>query len=526
MNPDVSSTIDSINKQIASINSASGAKLPVISIASLAKPQTPMQVTQPTPATQTAGALGGIQQQTGDYTANLQKQAEAAQTGKDSSLQSLIDAMGQKEGAAQLTNEAYAATVDPAQKELTDINNQLLQEQVSNRHQIDALKANPQGAFGTGLQQKVDEINSASLSRQADLAVVQLAKQGAYDGAKAIADRAVAAATEAQQNKIDALQLSYEANKDEFTKDEQRAFEAAQKDRQDKLDEETYQRRSKFDALIKQQDPLYQAQLAKALTDLNSGSVSITNPQAARFGTALNTILGSAKFTKDQKASLITSINSGEDPFTVIKNQAKNIMGQTEATKLTSYEAANSAMSDLQTALKDFYDAGGKTSLFSGTMEKTINSLGEVNDPALVGLATQVAVSLQSYRNAISGTAYSDQEGKDIASIFPGINNSKGLNDAIVNARIKANDSIIDGIYKTALGDNTYSELKSAEDSGAKADQSDKDFVESTLNGLGVTYDSVVSKVPPGKKAVIVNKDGSVGYIDAKDFDPSIYTSI
>lgn len=199
---------------------------------------------------------------------------------------------------------------------------------------------------------------------------------------------------------------------------------------------------------------------AEAETSKNALIGSNSNPAIA---TALNTILGSGKFTADQTAQVTKAINSGEDPFTVIKNQAKNIMGQTEATKLTSYEAANSAMEDLKTDLKQYYDAGGKTSLLSGTMEKTINNLGEVNDPNLVGLATKVAVSLQSYRNAISGTAYSDQEGKDIASIFPGINNSKGLNDAIVNARLQANDSVIDGIYKTSLGDKTYNALKAVD---------------------------------------------------------------
>lgn len=213
---------------------------------------------------------------------------------------------------------------------------------------------------------------------------------------------------------------------------------------------------------------------AAADAEINGNAATSDNPAAQ---TAVKTILGSGKFTKEQKKDLVNSINSGEDPLTVIKNQAKNIMGQTEATKVTAYEGANNAMKDLQTTLKAYYDAGGKTSYLSGNLEQAVNKLGEVNDPALVGLATQVAVSLQSYRNAISGTAYSNQEGQDINAIFPGINKSRGLNEAIMNARIQASNSIIDGIYKSAVGDKTYEALKQAANASIDPEQQVKDYV-------------------------------------------------
>lgn len=184
-----------------------------------------------------------------------------------------------------------------------------------------------------------------------------------------------------------------------------------------------------------------------------------TSPYAG----AISTILGSGKFTKSQTQQITNAINNGEDPFTVIKNNAKNIMGQTEATKLSSYEAADSAMRALQANLQKFYDGGGDTGLISGNLEKANNRLfGATGDPKKVELATQVAISLQAYRNAISGTAYSEQEGKDIASVFPGINKSHGLNDAVISGRLKADEAIIDGIYKTALGEKTYESLKTA----------------------------------------------------------------
>lgn len=194
------------------------------------------------------------------------------------------------------------------------------------------------------------------------------------------------------------------------------------------------------------------------------GTQAPLNPEYAGI---IGTILGSGKFTASQANAITKAINSGDDPFTVVKNNAKNIMGQTEATTVTKFEAAKGAMQDLDTAMKAFYEAGGSTSIISGNLEKTINKLGEVNDPKLVDLATQIQAQLQIYRNAVSGTAYSVQEGADIATIFPGINKSQGLNQAIIGGRMKAFDSTIDSVYKATLGSG-YDKLKNASNEDAE----------------------------------------------------------
>ena len=222
-----------------------------------------------------------------------------------------------------------------------------------------------------------------------------------------------------------------------------------------------------------QQDPIATQQailnLAKTRAEISklnkeaqaAGVPAITNPQASQYAGALSIVLGSANFTAQQKQSIVQAVNNGQDPAAVIKNQAKNIMGSNEATTVTKYETAQSSLKDIQQNLKDFYSFGGNTDIFSGNYEKVINKLGAVNNPKLVDLATQIQANLQIYRNAVSGTAYSAQEGADIASIFPGINKTEGLNNAILAGRMKAFDSTIDGAYRSALG-STYDQVKSA----------------------------------------------------------------
>lgn len=222
---------------------------------------------------------------------------------------------------------------------------------------------------------------------------------------------------------------------------------------------------------------------------------SVNNPNAAKYKDALNVILGSTKLTKEQKATLISSVNNGEDPFTVIKNQAKNILGATEGNKVTNFEVAKDSLSQVNDNLKKFYAAGGKTNIFSGTTEQVINKLGEVKDPKLVTIATEIAASIQIYRNAVSGTAYSVQEGKQIDSIFPGIKKTEGLNNAIIEGRNKAFDSVIDASYRSALG-KTYDEIKKAETNvAAEAPVITPDVITriDTAKNSGYTDDQIIS---------------------------------
>lgn len=246
----------------------------------------------------------------------------------------------------------------------------------------------------------------------------------------------------------------------------------------------------------------------------------------SKYATVINTILGSGKFTKDQATAVRNAINNGEDAFSVVKNNAKNIMGQTSATKLNDLETSRDAFNDFASSLQAFYDAGGKTSYVKGNLEKMYNKFGTVDDPKLAGLAIEVQANIQKYRNAISGTAYSEQEGKDITSIFPGINKSQGLNDAIVNARKKLFDASIDSSYRGVLG-SSYDELKNEGISkNGKGTLSDRDFVAKAFVGYGKNYEQVVNATPAGQIPVVDNATGQIGYIPYTEFNNNIYTKL
>lgn len=238
----------------------------------------PFDLTQPKPSTQAAGALGAIASNTDAFTQNLQDTAAKQEKASSDSLQMYLKGVLETPGVSQLTSEAYGSTVDPAQADLKNINQQIVAEQNSLNHQLIALDKNPQGLFGGALDQQKQQLQTESLRRQADLSVVQLAKQGQYDSAKQIADRAIAARLEQNKNLTDALKLNFESNKDLFTAAESRAFQSQLADRAKATDLQTYAEKAHYDQLIKQNDPQYQEQLKQL--QYQNGTVPGSTPGA------------------------------------------------------------------------------------------------------------------------------------------------------------------------------------------------------------------------------------------------------
>lgn len=262
-----------------------------------------------TPSTAVPGALGYIGSINDTFTQNLQAQAAQTQAGANSSLADLIKGLSSSSTEGGLTDQAYSSTVDPLSKEVAGLSSQITAEQVAARHAIEQLQANPGGLSTGALASKVNDIQRDSLSKQADLAVILSAKNGQLDVAKSIADRAVTAKLEQQKQKNDMLQYVYEQNKSLFDKADQRAFESAQADRNRALDEAQYKERARFDQLIKQSDPLYQAQLSKARSDAKAAQMSADQNTPQALGQQLATgLIAPAELSK--RATGVSSYNA------------------------------------------------------------------------------------------------------------------------------------------------------------------------------------------------------------------------
>lgn len=209
----------------------------------------PSFVLPPTPTPTKGANLTGLieaqttqqtEQQKQDLAAQEAAKAASAESAKTQSFQDYIQSTLGTPGRTELTAQLYNQEgVDASKLEVNQLNNQILAEQNALRRQFEALdKANPEGLSAKGIQDRKNALEKESLSKQADLAILQMAAQGRYDSAKEIADRAIEAQLEKDKQQNEALRFIYEENKELFNKSEQRAFDIMLADRERALDQE------------------------------------------------------------------------------------------------------------------------------------------------------------------------------------------------------------------------------------------------------------------------------------------------
>lgn len=204
-------------------------------------PQAEVQVTDPQTGTAMAGLGGALEAQTDSFAQGLtdtRKQREAASAGSTRDYQSLVANRTGLEGfSLQADQDAGVFEADSA---LQDINNELRTEQLARRRSNELITSTGGQSKGQA-QSQINNVNRDSYSKQADMAIVQLAAQGRFNSASALADRKAKAMFEQEQNQIDAAKITYEDNKDLWEKAEQREFETALTDRTNRVQAEKEQ---------------------------------------------------------------------------------------------------------------------------------------------------------------------------------------------------------------------------------------------------------------------------------------------
>jgi len=209
------------------------------------QPTQPLKLPTATVPTVPSSLGGAIQASVNTNKTELQRYLDEQQQLKDTTGKDLKTMMGEIMGT---TNEIANApsSVDrtaqnKAREEIDIYTNQIEQEQLANRRLIENLqKNNPQGAFGGALTDRIQNIERDSLSKQADLAIMQSAATRKFTTAKDIADQQVQLKLEPLKAKLDNLKFFYSENKEQFNKADDRLFQT-----KIKQEERVYQREEK-----------------------------------------------------------------------------------------------------------------------------------------------------------------------------------------------------------------------------------------------------------------------------------------
>jgi len=148
-----------------------------------------------------------------------------------------------------------------------------------------------------------------------------------------------------------------------------------------------------------------------------------------------------------------------------ILSKSVSWLGQDEKNQLNAAQNALGQLASIQIALDQYEKMGWETSLFAGLEEDVAEKIGEVKDPKLRALATQINTAIINYRKAITGAWFSEKETKEYQSIFPSTKNSKELNTAIINWALDGMLTTINTKYADVIWPTTYTELLKAYES-------------------------------------------------------------
>lgn len=427
-----------------------GTTVPATLTSSSLAPTQSFNLTPPAPSTAAAGFQGYM----GAGAAQVaQEKAQA-----DASKSDLFTSMLKSDTQSGLTDQLYKDSVDPAKAELTDINNKLVASQHAQQLELQALGSD--GALTPSQKAaQTDAINRKYTADQANLSIIQMAKQGKYADAKEIADRAVTAILEKQKNQNAALQFNYQENKDLFTKDEQRAFELNQADRNRALDLQEYQLKAKFDQTIRQNDPQYQATLAATYALANqrnggTGGAGYNGDFAATIDNVANleTTVAGKKSVADNLKSFIAAGDYKSAYSQIANSVEQGLVGESKQ-RFANARTDAEVMQGMKNAIQQYSAAGGDMNLLKGTAESIYNKLGTVKDPKFKSLAVGLQREFQTYRNTMTGAAFSPQESAEYQSVNPTGNNTLNLNLSVIDGALSQLNNRVASTIKSRAGD-------------------------------------------------------------------------
>ena len=200
-------------------------------------------LTLPNPTTPSYGGVQGAVESLVNQTKSADQIArDEAKANADNTLKQLIQ---ETINQGSISTSVDRSAQDAAKQKSDLYTSQLEQEQLANRRATEAIINNPGIATAAQRQAEIADITRKSLSKQADIAILQTAANRDYETASAIADRQVQLKLEQSNAKLNALKFFYEQNRSDFTTADNRLYEQKIKE-----EERAYNKQEEFEKTL------------------------------------------------------------------------------------------------------------------------------------------------------------------------------------------------------------------------------------------------------------------------------------
>jgi hypothetical protein len=459
----------------------------------------------PTPQPQDMSAIMGSIPTLQQITQQLNQTSQAEQN-VTSTQERLADIFGRLSGKSSRQAELEAQSGLPQfQTQLTDINNQIqtLQKEAMSQQLTSENRLAPMFA----IRGEQAEIQRASTVKALGLSAIAQTLQGNIANAQSLADRAVQLEFEPLEMELAFTRELYNINKDVLEREDKKKanllnIQLAERERllQEQKEERKEIQNLAISAISKGNAPAsVLEQLAgksteeainllapylktqntdvvrlengnTLLIDTNSGQIiknfggakpkevtGITNPIVAQtFGTLINTAanlegtVSGKEIVRTQLADLLGRGDYASAYNQIANTVANGLVGETK-NRFENARIDREVLTGFKTALESYRDDGGDMGLLKGTAEQISRKLGRVKDPALASIAVQLEREFQTYRNVMTGAAFTPAESREYESVNPTSKKSLDLNIAVIDGALNQLNNRVDGTIRAKV---------------------------------------------------------------------------
>lgn len=198
-------------------------------------------------------------------------------------------------------------------------------------------------------------------------------------------------------------------------------------------------------------------------TGRGAGAGTVDKPEYSYFKDAIESgIIGEdAKQRADIKKELNRRLAAGDEEGAreYLKRIAINGVPAEDRKKINGRVFLQEALVDLKGKLDEYVQATGDTNILRGSIENATQRIGQTTDPKLAALKQRIDNAYITYRSAMTGAQFSENESAEYRSILPDIKNSSTLNAAKIDAFLDILEINQRSLLKTQLGDRAYREI-------------------------------------------------------------------
>ncbi len=386
--------------------------------------------------------------------------------------------------------DAYAAGgLNDSKAKIDTITSDMEAADLKARRQIEEItNSNPNGMVGAGAQGEIQRIQRQNASYQADQAIVLSALGRNYDRAKGIIDAKIDAETEQMKANLDARKFFYEKNEKTFTKDEDRQYQASltaeARKYAETVAEKTTLETTKADAYkilnengrtdliagvtnAKDISSIYSAMKGvvsldtiRKRADINkvNAEIAANLPVTGEWAGVINGASGLVANTKKTtvKTNISNALANGDytTAYAEVKNAVSDGLTGTPKTKFDDANTDIAVLSGLRDVIQKYSDAGGDMGYLKGTAEEISRKFGQLkDDPKFTALAVELQREFQTYRQNMTGAAFSPGESREYASVNPTSDKGLDLNLAVIDGALNGLNNRVDGVVSQRIPD-------------------------------------------------------------------------